>query len=314
MSNMMTYILDSCLGEPRKYNESTGQIAYDCPECSAEKGLVDGDGKGNLEVNYKKDVYKCWACSEINNTHGSIVKLIKRYGNDKLLNEYRIFKPDVFKKEDTHIHVNSLPKEYIPLYPKPMEECKNWEKAIKYLYSRGITDDIIKKYEIGYAKEGKYRFRVIIPSKDEFGEINFYVTRAYDNNKFKYLNPQADKRELIFNEDKIEWDSTIYLVEGVFDHIVIPNSIPMLGKFITEKLFNKLQDKANGYVVILLDDDAYQDAINLYKKINTDNLYSRIRIIKMPEGFDISLVNQKYGFRGVNKILKSRVRLKEPII
>jgi hypothetical protein len=42
------------LGETRKHNEDTGQIAFDCPVCSGEKGLIDGDGKGNLEINYNR--------------------------------------------------------------------------------------------------------------------------------------------------------------------------------------------------------------------------------------------------------------------
>lgn len=314
MSDMMTYILDSCLGEHRKHNESTGQIAYDCPECSANKGMPEGDGKGNLEINYKKNVYRCWACYETNNTHGSIVKLIKRYGNGQLLDEYKIFKPDAFINESSIHGVDKLPDEYIPLSKEPDKPNRHRNMALQYLYDRGIGDDIIKKYEIGYCPYGKYKGRVIVPSRDEFNNINFFVARAYEDNKLKYLNPQADKTKLVFNEDKINWDSTIYLVEGVFDHIVVPNSIPMLGKFITTKLFDKLQEKANGYVVILLDDDAYEDAVNLYKKLNSDNLYSRIRIIKMPEGFDISLVNEKYGKRGMKRILNKRVRLKEPII
>jgi len=314
MSDMMIYILDTCLGEARKHNESTGQIAYDCPECSLSKGMDGGDGKGNFEVNYKKNVYKCWSCAELNGTKGSIIKLIKHYGNDKLLEEYKIFKPDVFMHEPSIHGVDKLPDEFIPLSKVPDKPCKHRNQALTYLYKRRIGDEMIKKYDIGYCIYGKYRFRVIIPSKDEFGQINFFVSRAYGKNNLKYLNPQADKTKLIFNEDKIDWDSTVYLVEGVFDHIVLPNSIPMLGKFITTKLFDRLQERANAYVTILLDDDAYEDGINLYKKLNVGNLYSRIRIIKMPQGFDISLVNERYGTRGLKKILKSRTRLKEPII
>ena len=119
---------------------------------------------------------------------------------------------------------------------------------------------------------------------------------------------------MIFNEKLVSWDSTIYLVEGVFDHIVVPNSVPLLGKFISDKLYNTLLNKAAANVVILLDDDAYEDAVTLYKSLNVDNLYGKIRIIRMPKDYDISLINEKYGKRGVLKILRSAHRLKEPII
>ena len=49
-------ILDGIFGEPQKYDDSKGQIAYDCPVCSHEiKGLDKGDGKGNLEVSLEKN-------------------------------------------------------------------------------------------------------------------------------------------------------------------------------------------------------------------------------------------------------------------
>jgi hypothetical protein len=48
------------------------------------------------------------------------------------------------------------------------------------------------------------------------------------NNKLKYINPKAEKQEIIFNIGKLNLDATIYLVEGVTDHIVTPNSIPLL--------------------------------------------------------------------------------------
>ena len=44
-------------------------------------------------------------------------------------------------------------------------------------------------------------------------------------------NPEAQKEIIIFNEHLIDWNEPIYIVEGAFDSIFIPNSIPMLGKF-----------------------------------------------------------------------------------
>ena len=42
--------------------------------------MPDGDGKGNLEVNLNKAVYHCWSCGGTHNTHGSIGKLITKFG------------------------------------------------------------------------------------------------------------------------------------------------------------------------------------------------------------------------------------------
>ena len=42
MSLVLVNILEQFLGTVRKHNEDTGQLAFDCPACSEDKGLVDG--------------------------------------------------------------------------------------------------------------------------------------------------------------------------------------------------------------------------------------------------------------------------------
>lgn len=88
-------ILKNILGKYKSHNRETGQISFDCPVCSYEiKQLDHGDGKGNLEVNYRDNVFKCWVCCETHETHGTIYKLIKKFGNDKQLRDYQILRPD----------------------------------------------------------------------------------------------------------------------------------------------------------------------------------------------------------------------------
>ena len=139
--------------------------------------------------------------------------------------------------------------------------------------------------------------------------------RSYDKySKLKYKNPEVSKMEIIFNEGKINWDSNIYLVEGVFDHMALPNSIPMLGKVLNDVLFKKLIDKAAAKVIIVLDYDAKKDAIKLYKRLNSARLRNRVLIVDMPEGFDIADVYQKLGKKGVIKLLTTARKIKESLL
>jgi DNA primase len=306
-------ILESFLGESRKHNESTGQISFDCPACSADKDMPEGDGKGNLEINYQKDVFKCWVCKDTNNMSGSVIKLIKKYGNNKNLKDYRLFKPDSFLSNEDKKHLSlSLPEGYKPLKDSSPTDFK-YNTAIKYLRDRGITDDIIEKYEIGYTTKGYFFNRIIIPSYDENGILNYFIARWFDKqySKLKYLNPDVEKQSIIFNESRINWDATIYLVEGVTDHIVVPNSIPLLGKYIPEILLEKLHDKAMANIVILLDDDAIEDAKNLYDYLNFGRLYGKIRICPMPENYDPSLIHQRFGKKGIIKVLGYTRKIEE---
>ena len=54
---VLVELLTDVLGKPHHHYGSKGQISFDCPVCSDEKGLDHGDGKGNLEINYSKHVY-----------------------------------------------------------------------------------------------------------------------------------------------------------------------------------------------------------------------------------------------------------------
>ena len=307
MSLLLVDILESFLGEHRKHNDDTGQIAFDCPACSAEKGLVDGDGKGNLEINYNLGKYKCWSCYETNRMYGPFIKLLKNYGTPKNLRDYLLVKPDadvVVDKERLDIAV-VLPEGY-----KKLSECTDKDyksaQAKAYLYTRGITDEIIKDYEIGYTYRGKFFNRIIITSYDSTGKLNYFIARWFDREytKLKYLNPDAEKQEIIFNEGRINLDATIYIVEGATDSIVTPNSIPLLGKVLSQQLLELLHDHAKGYIVIVLDGDAYEDAKSIYRQLNFGNLIGRIRICKPPDDYDPSKIFEKLGNRGIVKLLR----------
>lgn len=305
---LLVDILESFLGEHRKHNEDTGQIAFDCPACSEDKGMPEGDGKGNLEVNYNLGKFRCWACHDVNNMHGPVMKLLNRYGSPKNARDYLLVKPDadtILNKERGETIVE-LPEGY-----KKLADCtdKDYKSGLakKYLYERGISDDIIKEFQIGYTIRGKYHNRIIIPSFDKDGVLNYFIARWFlkEKTKIKYLNPDAEKQEIIFNENKVNLDSTIYLVEGATDHIVTPNSIPLLGKYISPKLLELLHDHAMSFVVIVLDDDAWEDAKNLYRELNFGYLRGRIKIVRCPEGYDPSKIYEKLGAKGIVKLLMS---------
>ena len=311
--NYLASIFESFLGEPRKHNHDNGQIAFDCPACSAEKGLYEGDGKGNLEVNYNKGVFKCWVCYETNRMYGPLENLVKKYGTKSHLREYDLFKPEYNYNgvKDTEKIIVRLPEGF-----KKLSECTSTDYksdlAKKYLKDRGITEDIIQYFNIGYTIKGDFKDRIIIPSYDVDGNLNYFIARWFLNKKtkVKYLNPNAEKYEIIFNENKINWDATIYLVEGVTDHIVTPNSIPLLGKFISDKLKLLLHEKSKSFIVVLLDSDAYEDAKKLYLELNTGELKGRIKICVPPEGHDPSSVFQYLQHSGIVKLLMSSHHLK----
>jgi hypothetical protein len=103
----------------------------------------------------------------------------------------------------------------------------------------------------------------------------------------KYKNPDVQKETIIWNEHLIDWNKKIYLVEGVFDSIFLPNSIPMLGKYISDLLFKKIYETAKD-VTIILDGDAWDDTEKLYHKINCGKLMGKVSVVRLPKDKDIA--------------------------
>jgi len=274
-------LLEEILGDHGLHYDNRGQISFNCPVCD------EGRNKHNLEINYISNVYKCWSCGDIENTHGSLGKLFDKFGNKKQKKLYYILKPETVPVKEKKYKKLKLPESFT-LFKDSHKIYPVRRQAYNYLQSRGITDDIIEKYGIGFCDKGSHVGRIVVPSYDKKGELNYYVARSWDpHTKFKYKNPEAEKDKIIFNEKLIDWNKDIYLVEGVFDGFFLENSIPMLGKHMSEMLFDKVYNNAKGNVIIALDGDAWNNAIKLYHELNGGELYEKIKIVKLPNDQDV---------------------------
>ena len=278
---ILVELLREVLGDEHLHYESKGQISFDCPECD------DDRHKGNLEINYFSHVYKCWSCGDTEGTHGPLGKLFDKYGNKSQKKVYKVLQPEEYKPKEVRKEKLRLPNEF-KLFKEVSESHPIRRQAYTYLTNRGINNDIIEKYRIGFCSNGEFGGRVIVPSYTESGELNYFIARSWiPNTRAKYKNPEAEKDKIIFNESLINWNQDIFLVEGVFDGFFLPNSIAMLGKHMSEKLFDTIYQRAMGNVIIALDGDAWSNAVKLYHELNGGGLYGKIKILKLPEDKDV---------------------------
>jgi DNA primase len=277
-------ILCEILGDPEKVYDSKLQYGYNCPECGLE------ERKGNLEVSLEKHLFHCWACGDVNGTHGTLGKLIDKYGNKKQKKIYCLLQPEEQKpkeKQKNKLKLLKLPEGFT-LFKDSSLVYPIRRQAYNYLIKRGITDNIIDKYGIGFCDKGSFSGRIIIPSYDSKNQLNYFIARSWDpNSRAKYKNPESAKDEIIFFESTINWDEDIYLCEGAFDAIFLPNSIAMLGKHLSELLFTTIYEKAKGDIILALDGDAFDNAVKIYRELNGGSLYGRIKIIKLPKDKDV---------------------------
>ena len=247
-------ILNNFLGRSYKSNE---EYLYKCPKC--------GHHKRKLSVNFDKNVFKCWICDY---SGKNIFYLVRSHGSHADKQDWKkvanIIDFSEQEKEIQKIEVE-LPKEFITLTGKHISPLSI--PARKYLADRGITEEQIIWWKMGYCPDGKYANRIVVPSFDMDGELTYFISRSYDNNWIKYLNPPAEK-DFIFNELYLDWNKDITIVEGVFDAVAVGNAIPLLGSTIKEDsyIFQTIVEKCDTlYFALDADAAAKEDKIiNLF--------------------------------------------------
>ena len=244
-------IISTILGDSYRSND---EHLFACPYCKHYKK--------KLSVNIEKNVYKCWICETLGR---DIRRLVRRFGDfnqlqewDKLTNRININEfDDLFVEEKKDVKASGylgMPSGFISLNNEPSLSAS---PALNYLKKRDILDKDILYWKMGYCMDGRYANRIIVPSFNEGGDLNYFVARSFCSDPRKYLNPPVSK-DVVFNELYLEWDTDLVITEGIFDAIIAgPNAVPLLGSTLrpSSKLFMKIVHNDTP-VFLALDPDA----------------------------------------------------------
>lgn len=224
--------------------------------------------KPKLEINLKTDSkgdnpWHCWISDQKGRSIHSLFKQLN-LPRDRFEELERIIQFSKFRNTDTadRKEVLQLPAEYRPLWvPKLTPDYRN---AIAYLKSRNVSIFDIIRYRIGYCEAGVYSGKIIIPSYDAAGQLNYFVSRAfYQADWQKHKNPRVSK-DIIGFEMMINWNEPVVLCEGAFDAIAIKrNALPLFGKIIQPALRKKLIENRVQDIYICLDSDAIRNALDI---------------------------------------------------
>jgi DNA primase len=323
-------ILVEILGQSKQgyYSKDTTQYQFNCPSCADDNGGIP-DGKHNLEIilSPNKLAFHCWKCGDYNSMKGRLSTLIKRYGTLSLYNDYKqeldsLIKSKMYdinsyqfdEKVDTDTFVK-LPKTFTKIN---ISNCAD-RRVSEYLTNRKITQDIVDKFNIGYTtwdeSNPMERNRIIIPSYDSYGDLNFWVGRDYTGkHKAKYKNCEAEKKDIIFQESLIDFDADIILCEGAIDCLYGINTIAMLGKTLTKdtRLYQALVQKARGKIYICLDNDtSISETKKIYSLLNIGRLKGKIKYIRMNRLKDFGELYEQYGKKGIIMALQSAKQFTE---
>ena len=243
-------ILNETLGH---YTDKGSELLFTCPSCNHHKR--------KFSVNLNKDVYKCWICDYRGR---NIRRLVRRFGTftqlqkwDQITNRSDLERfADLFVETEhvQDVEKVELPNEFVSLCADKIPATGLY--ALRYLNKRGISKQDILKWKIGYCFSGEYKNRIIIPSFNHNGDVNYFIARSYSGDSYKYKNPRASK-DITFNELYIDWNSDLVMVEGVFDAVVAGNAVPILGSTLRKgsKLLREIV-RNDTPIYIALDPDA----------------------------------------------------------
>ena len=207
------------------HSDKGDELLFTCPACNHHKR--------KFSVNLDKNAYKCWICDYRGR---NLRRVVRRFGSyiqlqkwDAITNRTDLERfSDLFMEPEfgTSAQKLELPPEFISLCHDKIPATGMY--ALRYLRSRGITKEDIVRWKIGYCFSGEYRNRIIFPSFDNDGDVNYFVGRSYNGDSYKYKNPKASKN-IVFNHLYVDWNKDLTIVEGIFDALVAGNAVPILG-------------------------------------------------------------------------------------
>ena len=254
-------LITSAFGEGSLSKDSKN-ISVVCPDCGKTKSIR----KRKLSICLETGLYHCWVCELKGKNIAYLAKKVSAFKNviDGLAAAFGSLSFEEVVEEEAI----KLPDDFTLL---SLSNSRSAKIAKSYLYSRGLTDTDIMMYKTGISNDFEFTNRIIFPSFDSDLNLNFFLSRTYDKKqKIAYRNCVASKKDIIFNENIIDWSKELVLVEGVFDAVKVKRNVAcMLGSWIDENylLFKKIILNRTP-VVLALDPDARGKAMKIAKKLS----------------------------------------------
>jgi hypothetical protein len=242
---ILTRALGACTLDRKGIN-----AAFRCPDCGGSK-------KQKFIVRIDTGQYHCWVCDA---RGSSIAKVLRKLSPEAAARWEGVTGSHQRRFLD---EVVEAPKVELPLGFRLLAECMDTydpdtRACIDYIRNRGLGLREMWYFRFGFVRRGRLARRVIMPSFDSEGKLNYWTARAIDKDVIgKYVNPPIPRGEFIFNELNLDWRKEITLVEGPFDLTKCDsNATAILGSNMSRKsaLFQAIARNRTP-VVLALDSD-----------------------------------------------------------
>lgn len=260
-------IIDEIFGNTH-YRTNNDEVLVFCPKHSHHKR--------KLSINIRNNRFRCWVCGYAGY---KIFPILYDYGNTSQRERYFKTLGIELKENKIKTHVE-LPKDYV--FALEDRDSPTGMMAHSFLEDSKIDKKTILQTKVGFCRDGNYKDRIIFPSFDAVGKLNYFITRRIDGGDYKkYLDCEHEKSSIIFNELFLDFTKPIILVENVkvhLRHFQVPNVVPIMGTKLDEnyKLFEQIVMRDCPRVYVAFDKDARKQSINLINKFSKHGIDARL--------------------------------------
>ena len=171
------------------------------------------------------------------------------------------------------------------------EELEKYRYYHPYMYKRGLTDEIIELFDIGYDKNFYLAPSITFPVRDEKGNIVFIARRAVNTKLFHYPTNVEKPVVYLYEMQKLFPNySELFICESIFNALTLIKwnkpAIALLGTGSKNQLELLKTASYRKYTTVFDGDEAGENAyLKFYKALSP---YKFINKIQMPKGTDVN--------------------------
>ena len=275
--------------------------------------------KNSFRVNISKNIWYCFSCGAGGNILDFVAfmenidirqagLLIKKWFEiDSREHKKLVKEKENSKEEEIGTEIENEKKEGNEEVNRPLTfKLKKLDADHPYLKERGLKEETIKEFGLGYCKRGLLKGRIAIPIYNEKGELVAYAGRYPGDppeGESKYVFPLNFKKSyVIFNLNRVkdnDKEKELILVEGFFDvfnlwQAGVKNVVALMGTSLTkeqEELIVRYLGKDGRITLIFDSDEASKKATKEAAEKLIEKVY--IKTVRLKDGIDLDRISKK---------------------
>jgi DNA primase len=231
------------------------------------------------EVDKKSGIFFCFSCQKV----ADLIELIMHTSGRSYFESARFIKSkeqdiDLEKQINQQLYVKPDYVQFDEIIVKRLNASAiETPRATNYFYGRRITEQSIKKFNLGYSEK---QDMVTIPVHSPDGMCVGFVGRSIEGKEFKNT-PGLPKSKLLFNLHRVKSSDKVYIVESSFDAIRLDQvglaAVATLGANVSN-IQTELLKKYFNNIIIIADND---EAGKKMRERLIEKLGSRISVINI---------------------------------